>query len=345
MLNSASDYEFLDMSGLEGYVKGEIFPKRSNKRLFKYEDLLFLQEGKLERKNWRPSEDEPEKVKPYSRFELLGDAPRNKKGFLGATYLEDLNLSKFIDHKRRIESGIKSFKWKSKGSYALADDTEFMKENWDWFRYGDDLELDAIEATAGSPVKIRDLEAAYSNLGKLRRTAYNPLITELFSNLRYKKWTKGYDSIREESYETFGEWDADSIFRYQFDSSYTDDGEGWSSTLYEIDVAGAPKLEFPFEIPGKVWIAGLFDSEYENGRASNEHGEAWRDVVIAPYTGETSTLITMLRDVVQAHGRSFRTSPEKIGTEWESTSVQAEDFCLIVDNDFPATPPDDENEE
>lgn len=54
MLNDASKYECLDVTGLEGFITGGIMPKRDTNgdgswRAMKYEDLLFLKEAYLER--------------------------------------------------------------------------------------------------------------------------------------------------------------------------------------------------------------------------------------------------------------------------------------------------------
>ena len=55
MITSASGYECVDVTGLSGFITGEVMPKRDNNgdgswRTMRYEDLLFLQEAYLERK-------------------------------------------------------------------------------------------------------------------------------------------------------------------------------------------------------------------------------------------------------------------------------------------------------
>ena len=54
MLSRAGDYEILDVTGLESFITGQIMPVRNGgeKRILKYEDLLFLEEGNLERNRW-----------------------------------------------------------------------------------------------------------------------------------------------------------------------------------------------------------------------------------------------------------------------------------------------------
>jgi len=54
MLDDASKYECLDVTGLEGFIEGSIMPKRDLRndgswRAMRYEDLLFLKEAYLER--------------------------------------------------------------------------------------------------------------------------------------------------------------------------------------------------------------------------------------------------------------------------------------------------------
>ncbi len=54
MLDDASKYECLDVTGLEGFITGDIMPKRDLRkdgswRAMRYEDLLFLREAYLER--------------------------------------------------------------------------------------------------------------------------------------------------------------------------------------------------------------------------------------------------------------------------------------------------------
>ncbi len=55
MLNSAADYRCVDVTGLSGFITGDPLPRRDKKgdgswRAMKYEDLLFLQEAREERR-------------------------------------------------------------------------------------------------------------------------------------------------------------------------------------------------------------------------------------------------------------------------------------------------------
>lgn len=57
MLNSASDYLWVNVSGLSGFITGNVLPKRDSAGdgtwlLLKYEDYLFLLEAMYERANW-----------------------------------------------------------------------------------------------------------------------------------------------------------------------------------------------------------------------------------------------------------------------------------------------------
>lgn len=57
MLSNADDYYFLNLSGLEHYIKGDTYPLRKARgdgshRVLKYEDLLYLNEEKLRRWNY-----------------------------------------------------------------------------------------------------------------------------------------------------------------------------------------------------------------------------------------------------------------------------------------------------
>lgn len=70
MLSSATDYTCLDLTGVEGFIKGDIYPVRKARgdgshRALKYEDLLYLHEAKLKRENYGNSTFE--KQKPYGR--------------------------------------------------------------------------------------------------------------------------------------------------------------------------------------------------------------------------------------------------------------------------------------
>jgi hypothetical protein len=70
MLSSATDYTCLDLTGVEGFIKGDIYPVRKARgdgshRALKYEDLLYLHEAKLKRENYANSTFT--KQKPYGR--------------------------------------------------------------------------------------------------------------------------------------------------------------------------------------------------------------------------------------------------------------------------------------
>ncbi len=72
MIAGAAGYEILDVTGLEGFITGEIMPVRMRKgteRVIRYEDLLFLAEARLERQRWRTLDrDAVVKVAPPGRI-------------------------------------------------------------------------------------------------------------------------------------------------------------------------------------------------------------------------------------------------------------------------------------
>lgn len=101
MITSYSGYECVDVTGLSGFITGEILPKRDNRgdgswRTMRYEDLLFLHEAYLERYYLAPAQ-------PL-------EAPRGRKmsqnicGFFigsGATFISQ---NRFLDKDFQIPS-------------------------------------------------------------------------------------------------------------------------------------------------------------------------------------------------------------------------------------------------
>ena len=72
MINSASGYECVDVTGLSGFINGNIMPVRDNSgggawRAKRYEDLLFLHEAMLERE-WAIRADSISLATPKPRF-------------------------------------------------------------------------------------------------------------------------------------------------------------------------------------------------------------------------------------------------------------------------------------
>ena len=94
MINSASDYKCVNTTGLSGFISGDILPARDNRgdgswRAMKYEDLLFLQEAKLEREN------------PIYDSSFTKEQPKGR-AFSKSVFEEVADLSGLLDSNLRI---------------------------------------------------------------------------------------------------------------------------------------------------------------------------------------------------------------------------------------------------
>lgn len=335
MINSAADYTMLDMTGKGRYVTGNILPAREGaaKRALKYEDLLFLKEGKLERQNWKwPNGTPPAKVAPPGRF-------------LNRTVFEDAVCSGTWNDYRDKEKTI------TLGIVPVADKAALIGDNPPT-AYG------AIESLVGGVVqlgafsaertlKIGKLETAYGNMGKLKRTMEWMPDSDLWSRRgrwRRKTWPQQGQPIDE--YES---WNADYTTLYNFSGSYN----GSSVKEYEETLKNK---KYPYAVA--AWLI-LPISTGVDGGTSTERGKAWLDLIVigcevtqraagsglatVSWTGLSGASIA--RGILESHGETYYGEPTRIQSpEGKQQSVDIGSCYILVENEFPATAQEQEEE-
>ena len=103
MIDSASGYECVNVSGLSGFITGEILPKRDiaadgSWARQKYEDYLFLLEAKHERENWDTTPSAT--VSPKGRL--------IKGLYISATQVQSSTVSSYFKKDIAIPTGLVS---------------------------------------------------------------------------------------------------------------------------------------------------------------------------------------------------------------------------------------------
>ena len=154
MIDSTAGYEMLDVTGLGRFIRGNILREREGgaRRALKYEDLLFLKEGQLQRMNWKwPNGTPPAKVQPPGRV-------------LDRTVFENA----VCDDRWRITHG-DEYRDKNKEIQRILpvyDENNQARALDDFI--GGEVSLEHI--SVGRALKLEKLEKAYENMGKLKRT-------------------------------------------------------------------------------------------------------------------------------------------------------------------------------
>lgn len=105
MLDAASKYEMLDVTGLEGFITGDVMPVRDLRgdgswRALRYEDLLFLREALLEREAVVTSAVLSENIAPPGRCLdrlAFNNAVEFWQGYLLSQDTSDSDGLRFID--------------------------------------------------------------------------------------------------------------------------------------------------------------------------------------------------------------------------------------------------------
>jgi hypothetical protein len=154
MLSSARDYTCLDLTGVEGFIKGDIYPVRKARgdgsyRALKYEDLLYLHEAKLKRENYANSTFE--KQKPYGR------------NFSNSAFEDVVSFSILDNHV--LKEG-----WDLSGTKSLTtNDMSFYPGMAVMLEIGAFTSVNVSNGTAHRFLSKSNVEEAYENIKKTVR--------------------------------------------------------------------------------------------------------------------------------------------------------------------------------
>lgn len=353
MVSDAKDYCELDVSRLEGFIRGDIFPVRKMRgdgswRSEKYEDMLFLDEARLERMYWHtPLPREKRKTPPGRMLSRLA--------FDGATdirkYVREYQASSFVGN---LNSGIF---------------IEAGRDAPDFLDYSDSIEHGVFDSFFSHGVSFEDddppddrrmlasrVEGRYADISKLRMTFLYPGIDAEGHRLigafhgdgrfRIRSWHNGTDDVVQRS----GYLYRDS---YQYHGDRTDSVVGGKSDYvdesigYEVD--GSWSVSLPYAKRAWLYMDATY---YDRGHSGLE---AIRTVVkvkecsVAKDAQTGNSVISMggsidwysvLRRISAYEGTTFAEYgqlPDTCNFTYVLTPLG-----FLVENEFPATPPDDE---
>ena len=324
MLDDASKYECLDVTGLEGFITGDIMPKRDLRndgswRAMKYEDLLFLNESYLERKRaigLGPSS----KVKPPGRM-------LSASRFRDATYI-DLRYIHDAD----------GYEFNQRGNYI-----------------GDDIDLD------GFGIVELDADATFDNCGMLMGSSPGELsrpsygeppkadhVRQAYYDLRYFKRT-----FRLVSSQDFADNSWQNI-RVGEDGGQTVSSSGSGTGIGEIYSTGMAtrlgsfnrRYSFTFhDLPEIPWSSACwwaFIVDVSHGIRVGEIGDSEtvattrRFMLFQPCGGSPSApdIAAVASQTIAEAGCTY--SPAPYYSENESVSATVKEIGLVADHDFPS---------
>lgn len=314
MISRVADYEMVDVSGLGRFVKGQILPVREGgaKRALKYEDLLFLKEGKLERQNWTLA---------------ANAAAKANKAAAPSRWLR----------KNVFESAVCSGTW-SEYRDANKEITEGMTA------YG------PIEAIVGNVVmlgsfnagrtafKLEKLEKAYENMEKLKRTLYG---YERLISQPIKIRSKTLNTVSGEITTYPDESYTSDLHIYESNirsGGYPIIGaETWTCQ----GKCKMVEIQMPYAVRG--WLIANTSVSINNNPGS---GEDWviMECEVTKEQGEEMATVRLEKDL----GEIARTALERHGgnyVEEPNFSMVNQDVkfynkYLLIEHDFPASEPE-----
>lgn len=328
MISDAGGYECVDLAGIEAAVRGAIMPKRQGgaKLAMKYEDLLFLLEGKLERSRWRTGWT-GERAKPggilMSMKEFLRAAKAAGRG-KDMVYLWD-----FLRNDAQLPSGVTEI-W-SKETYQDAEEYDT------YAALGGRPELEEIGTGARALMRMSDVEAAHRNLARLTRTLES---VDVFKSGRWRERTVDWfeKDGEEQSEETVTEWQnatPGTVYYYR--------GTPNGSTVGEVEATVSDGVTRRWASSAKLLmeVHTIMD-----GGLSTERGKEWLEMVAVDCQVADGGAIswnadpeTIAKQMLSRHGEGHVTEPTRTEEEtWKSVTVTVARAWLAIDHAFPATP-------
>lgn len=330
MISDAGGYECVDLAGIGAAVTGAIMPNRQGgaKLAMRYEDLLFLLEGKLERISWRTGWT-GERSKP-------GGILMSRKEFLRAARCTDrggqegsVSLYDFVRNDGQPPSGVTEV-W-NRETYPGTEEYDVHAA------LGGSPELEEIGTGAMAVMRMADVEAAHRNLGRLTRTLEE---VSVFKSGRYRNRTvEWYEKDGEEqSEETVGDWieaAPGTVYRYF--------GREKLSTLAEVEATVSDGVTRRWAESAKLL---MLVRTVVDGGLSTERGKEWLDMVAVDCQVADGGAVSWQADpesiakqALARHGETHFTTPTR--TEEGTTKdvvVWIQEAYLLVDHAFPATP-------
>lgn len=342
MIDSASNYKEMDVSTLSGFISGGIFPVRKKKidgswRRLKYEDLLFLKEGKLERKKW----------KDYTERQELASAP-------GRIFSKSAFDQLFLDPEDLIHSGGQEYFFYD--SFIKCEDE--LQETYSFSGFStstdilktpdvEDFRFSTDVTSVVSPKKSR-LESAFGNVEKMKRTflcdrnTVQPLKNEGIGTFRVNgtKWEKYGTSIFDiYSYYFGGDTDGGNHI------SYSTEYKQYANNVWSIFLPYANNVLLyaivQYGISSNITSFLVRIDECNVSAVEGEEASGKIDGCKKITFGSSFDGLGIIRSLASSKGLVFY-EPDAYIPDGIQVSYGLYPFALIIENEFPATPPDDE---
>ena len=321
MLNSANDYRILDMTGLGSFVTGAIMPVRSGaaKRALRYEDLLFLREGKRERQE------------AHNYYGLTRETPPSR--ILSAYTFNSAQISyaaHFVNGGQ-LPSGV--LKLGSESGY-----NRIVRE------LGGQPVLEDANVSRFGKFDAGNVAAAHRNLAKLKRTVMG-------DGAHRNEWYHSKDQYIRSQRE--GDPKEEQVtydvmmgvyYSYSWRESRTHPDDAWDWYSQEVTAEKGDGIMLPWPRAAWMYIQGRM-MYYQNGEKTQEDnflvyaGECTIGSlqngfksVVAP----TVDMKELAQTAAAAYNVPFR---EGIAHSIDSGLVELSEGVLVIDHDFPATPP------
>ncbi len=358
MITKADEYLEVDTSGCEGCITGDLLPNRSEGTdgkgwIMRYEDLLFLKEGKMERLHWKDGPGQKE-TRPPRRISIT---KANEALRLMGERTGGLREDDWCDAQTQIGEGEG---WtggavKLKEIYNEGNKNDVMDEDPNCLNEyaGMAVAVELEDAEVKNHVMSRaNFLAAYRNLGKLTRT------TEDFSVanwVRTRMKEARFDDDGEIEEETTSDW-------------HNGGGKLWEEQASHL---GAKVIETENALPElptrpyakRARLLTYMTADYlerkekedeEGSYAEERRSRAWT-VAIELTVGEggklewpgdvCGTLVDMAFGQMGKQKNGMLAPFGKDSNESRMAEVMMSGLTnLIVDHEFPATPEEAETE-
>lgn len=303
----------VDVTGLERFVKGEILPMREGgaKRALKYEDLLFLKEGKLERQNWTLAANAAAKANKVAAPSRWMEKDVFESAVCSGTW------SDYRDANKEITEGLKN--------YGPIEDI-----------VGDVVALGNYEA--GRTPKLERLEKAYENIGKLKRTLGTFHLNGWEERVIWKEFDWRTGTVIEEG---TSDWWARDIYIYEH-IVFPFAANRAEAQLHEFRLTGDVISEVQYPYAKRAWAIFYVLTDVNGGG-----GEDYlvKECSVTPAAnGQPARVrlasvdfVAIAQEALGRHGGTYKTEPALDGG---NQSVMLHERRLLVEHGFPASEPE-----
>lgn len=319
---TAGDYEILDVTGRESFITGQIMPKRTGaKRCMKYEDLLFLKEGLLERNGkYSLDRDNITRVSPPGRifrWDVFRGSVETSGGYVnpeGEMPEGPFELSGGVDAQMKIIAEL--------GGNVVPEYVPYSKP---------------------FALKMEYLEKAFRNLGKMTRTVKSVSARQISRQTGINRWNDGID------YDIPVGGVGDDLYVYAWTGQEVEEDD-YRGAYGETNVVAGDGIRLPYAKEAWLFAEGEISYGRNDINGSDEHHHFVVKICECTVEQEAQSknrritmgsvnLRSIARGVAQHFGMPF---VESNASHSEGGWADIYDPFLVIDHEFPATPERDD---